>query len=126
MTMDTRPTPEIIARLESQPNIWFCSVRPDNRPHLTPVWFIWQAGKFYFGIDPQSVKSRNIRHNPRVALALEDGTNPVIIEGVAKLAALPLPASLVAAFNQKYEWNLLTEEQFNQWIEVNPTKWVKA
>lgn len=124
--IDTELSPETLARLESQANIWFSSVRPDGRPHLTPVWFVWLAGKFYFGIDPKSVKSRNIQHNPRVALALEDGTNPVIIEGIARLVALPLPESLVAAFYKKYEWNLQTEEQFNQWIEVTPTKWVKA
>jgi PPOX class probable F420-dependent enzyme len=123
---DTSLSSEVLTRLESQPNIWFSSVRPDGRPHLTPVWFVWQAGKFYFGIDPKSVKSRNIQHNPRVALALEDGTNPVIIEGIARLVALPLPESLIGAFYKKYEWNLLTEEQFNQWIEVTPTKWVKA
>jgi PPOX class probable F420-dependent enzyme len=124
--MDNTISPEILARLESQQNIWFGSVRPDGRPHLTPVWFVWHQEKFYFGIDPKSVKSRNIRRNPRVVLALEDGTNPVIIEGVASLAELPLPESLVAAFYKKYEWKLQTEEQFNQWIEVAPTKWVKA
>lgn len=124
--MDTTLSPAVLTRLESQPNIWFGSVRPDGRPHLTPVWFVWHQEKFYFGIDPQSVKSRNIRHNPRVVLALEDGTNPVIIEGVASLVELPLLESLVAAFYKKYEWNLRTEEQFNQWIVVTPLKWVKA
>ena len=124
--MDTTISPEVLTRLESQQNIWFSSVRPDGRPHLTPVWFVWHMGKFYFGIDPKSVKSRNICHNPHVALALEDGTNPVIIEGVASLVELPLPESLVAAFFKKYEWNLRTEEQFNQWIVVSPLKWLKA
>jgi PPOX class probable F420-dependent enzyme len=115
---------ETQTKLQSQNNIWFSSVRPDGRPHLTPVWFVWLDGKFYFGIDPKSVKSRNIRHNPRVVLALEDGTNPVICEGVASLVALPLPESLLKAFYEKYEWNLLKEEQFNQWIEVTPLKWL--
>jgi PPOX class probable F420-dependent enzyme len=123
---DTNLSPEVLTKLESQPNIWFSSVRPDGRPHLTPVWFVWHDGHFYFGIDPKSVKSRNIRLNPRVTLALEDGTHPVIVEGVASLVKLPLPESLVAAFYKKYEWNLSAEEQFNQWIEVTPTKWVKA
>jgi len=116
--------PETLSRLESQKNIWFGSVRPDGRPHLTPVWFVWLEQKFYFGIDPNSVKSRNIRHNPRVALALEDGTNPVIVEGVARLVELPLAESLLEAFYKKYEWDLRKEEQFNQWVEVTPLKWL--
>lgn len=118
--------PEILSKLESQKNIWFGSVRPDGRPHLTPVWFVWLETKFYFGIDPKSVKSRNLRHNPRVVLALEDGTNPVIVEGIARMVELPLSASLLEAFYKKYEWNLLKEEQFNQWVEVTPLKWLRA
>jgi len=124
--MNLTIAPEILSKLESQKNIWFGSVRPDGRPHLTPVWFVWLEQKFYFGIDPRSVKSRNLRHNPRVVLALEDGTNPVIVEGIARLVELPLSASLLEAFYKKYEWNLLKEEQFNQWIEVTPLKWLRA
>ena len=124
--MTTTISAEIISKLESQQTIWFSSVRPDGRPHLTPVWFVWHEQKFYFGIDPASVKSRNIRHNPRVALALEDGTNPVICEGTARLVEPPLSESLLAAFFKKYEWNLLKEELFNQWVVVTPVKWLKA
>ncbi len=64
--MAAEPNEEVIAKLESQQNIWFSSMRPDGRPHLAPVWFVWHAGKIYIGTDPKSVKSRNIRRNPRV------------------------------------------------------------
>jgi hypothetical protein len=60
-------------KLETAQNIWIASVRPDGRPHLTPVWFAWTGGKLYVSIDPDSVKSKNIAHTPHVALALEDG-----------------------------------------------------
>jgi hypothetical protein len=115
---------ETLEKLNGAQNIWFSSVRPDGRPHLTPVWFIWHEEKFYVGIDPHSIKSRNIHHNPRVVLALEDGTTPVICEGIARLADLPLSESLLKAFRDKYEWDLLKEEQYNQVIEITPLKWL--
>ncbi len=115
---------EVIAKLESQQTIWFSSVRPDGRPHLAPVWFVWHAGKIYIGTDPKSVKSHNIRHNPRVTLALEDGTHPVICEGIARPVDRPWPEPLVAAFFQKYEWDMNKEEQYNEVIEITPEKWL--
>ena len=119
-------SPETLTSLESQQNIWFSSVRPNGRPHLTPVWFVWLAGKFYCGIDPHSVKSRNIHHNHHVVLALEDGTNPIICEGTAQVLEPPYPEPLLEAFFKKYEWNLRKEEQFNQVVEITPVKWLKA
>jgi nitroimidazol reductase NimA-like FMN-containing flavoprotein (pyridoxamine 5'-phosphate oxidase superfamily) len=117
---------EILTRLESQQNIWFCSVRPNGHPHLTPVWFVWHADKFFCGIDPHSVKSRNIHQNPHVVLALEDGTHPVICEGTVRVVAPPYSEDLLAVFFKKYEWNLLKEAQFNQVVEITPVRWLKA
>jgi PPOX class probable F420-dependent enzyme len=117
-------TEEMITRLESQQNIWFSSVRPDGRPHLAPVWFVWHAGKVYIGTDPKSVKIRNIRRNARVTLALEDGTHPVICEGSARIVEKPWPEPLLAAFFQKYEWDLNKEEQYNAVVEITPEKWL--
>jgi F420H(2)-dependent biliverdin reductase len=118
------PNEEQIEKLETQQNIWISSVRPDGRPHLAPVWFVWHAGKIYIGTDPKSVKSANIRGNPRVALALEDGTHPLICEGTASLVEKPWPEPLLGAFFKKYEWDLLKENQYNQVIEITPVKWL--
>ena len=115
---------EMINRLETQQNIWFCSVRPGGWPHLVPIWFVWQDGKLYVSTEPGSVKSRNVRRNPQVVLALEDGAHPVICEGKAQLLEQPWPEDLLAAFLNKYEWDLNTETQYNQVIEVRPEKWL--
>ena len=115
---------EMIDRLETQQNIWFCSVRPDGRPHLAPIWFVWHNGKFYVSTEPDSVKSRNVRRNPQVVLALEDGTHPIISEGKAQLCEQPWPEDLLAAFLKKYEWDLNEEARYNQVIEVKPEKWL--
>lgn len=118
------PSEELAAKLENQQNIWFSSVRPDGRPHLAPVWFVWHEGKIYIGTDPKSVKSSNIRQNDRVALALEDGTHPLICEGIARPLATPWPEALLAAFFKKYEWDLNKETQYNLVLEITPEKWL--
>src|SRR5436190_10273583 len=78
---------EIQARLATERNIWLASVRPDGSPHLVPIWFVTHDGLIYICTDPESVKVRNLQHNERVSLALEDGSKPIIFEGSAPVAA---------------------------------------
>jgi nitroimidazol reductase NimA-like FMN-containing flavoprotein (pyridoxamine 5'-phosphate oxidase superfamily) len=118
------PNEETIRRLESAGNIWVACVRPDGRPHLTPVWFAYVLGKLYISIGPGSVKSRSMAHNPQVVLALEDGLSPVICEGRAAPLEKPWPAPVLETFFQKYEWDLLKETQYNQLLEITPAKWL--
>lgn len=122
--MPTLLSDEMVTRLESHKVIWLSSVREDGRPHLIPIWFVWQAGKIYLGTEPESVKACNIRKNPFVALALEDGEHPLICEGTARLIEKPWDEGMQAAFLKKYEWDLNTEKQYGQVIEITPVKWM--
>jgi PPOX class probable F420-dependent enzyme len=122
--MTGSPPPDAQKRLEAEQNIWLSSVRPNGRPHLVPVWFVWRGGRLYLCIEPDSVKARSIRWNPRVALALEDGSNALICEGKAAPLPAPWPEAVVAAFQQKYSWEISTETQYTQLIEVTPAKWL--
>ena len=124
MTEPALPPADKIPLLQQQTNLWFSCARSDGRPHLTPVWFVWHAGKIYIGIDPQSVKSRALQRNPQVALALEDGTHPLICEGLAEVAQPPFAPGLLAAFMQKYEWDVPADKQFHQVVEITPLKWL--
>ena len=119
--------PEAETRLETEKNIWVASVRPDGRPHLAPVWFAWHAGKLYVCTEPGSVKARNISQNPRVALALEGGSHPVICEGIAAPApavGLAEMADVAAIFRIKYDWDIFSEERYTQLLKVTPTRWL--
>jgi hypothetical protein len=118
------PPEDAIGRLASENNIWFGSARGDGSPHLAPVWFVYYEGRLYIGTDPHSVKSRNIAGNPRVVLALEGGNHPVICEGSARVVERPYPAGLLEAFLKKYEWDISTEDQYNQVVEISPRKWL--
>jgi len=117
-------TTEAQRKLETAENIWFGSVRPDGRPHLAPVWFAWTGSKLYICIEERSIKGRNVAGNPQVVLALEDGLNPVICEGTAVSLPGPLPPDVVAIFRRKYNWDISSDGQYNQLLEITPSKWM--
>jgi len=117
-------TVEAQRKLETAENIWFGSVRPDGRPHLAPVWFVWTSRKLYICIEERSIKGRNVAGNPQVVLALEDGLNPVICEGIAVPLSSPLPRNVVEIFRKKYNWDVSSDGQYNQLLEITPSKWM--
>ena len=111
--------------LETEKIIWVASVRSDGqRPHLVPVWFAWHGEKLFLCVQPDSIKARNIRNRPGVALALEDGTRPVICEGTAAALPAPWPEAVCTVFQQKYEWDIRTGKEYTQLLEITPEKWL--
>jgi general stress protein 26 len=91
-------------RMVAALSYWVATVRPDGRPHLTPVWGVWVNGAFYFGSGPETRKVRNLSENPHVAVHPE-GDDVVILEGVAEMITNPDPAlaeEVSAASTAKY------------------------
>ena len=120
----TSLSPEARQRLETEANIWISTVRPDGRPHLTPVWFVWHADKVYACIQGRSVKTNNLDQNPHAALALEDGSSVVICEGMIQFIEEPWPTSVADLFRAKYNWDITTDHDYNRLLEVTPVKWL--
>lgn len=117
MTLD----PQVERRLQKDKNLWLATVRPDGRPHLAPIWFVWVDHKIFVCTGAESVKARNIRRNPHVTASLENGNQPVVIEGQAQPIGYA-PAPVVAAFRDKYDWNIETDDTYTQVIEIEPRK----
>lgn len=105
-------------RLTREKVIWLATVRPDGRPHLVPLWFVRHNGQIYLCVSGSSVKARNLRSNPAVALALEDGMQPVILEGRATVQEQPWPPAVVAGFQQKYDWAITTDGQYDMLLAI--------
>jgi hypothetical protein len=70
-------------RLVASLHYWLATVRHDGTPHVVPVDGMWLDGSCYFGGDPATVHIRNLRHDGRATLHLEDGESAVIVEGKA-------------------------------------------
>jgi PPOX class probable F420-dependent enzyme len=64
------------------------TIRADGRPHVVPIWFVLRDDHLVFNTHTDSVKARNMRREPRVAISVDDQTPPysfVAIEGVAAI-----------------------------------------
>lgn len=68
-------------RLMSARNYWLATAGKDTRPHVMPVWGLWQDEAFFFSTDTASRKGKNLALNPYVVVHLESGDDVVIIEG---------------------------------------------
>ena len=123
------------ARLRAEPIIWLSTVRPDGRPHLVPVWFLWDGATILIFSKPANQKIRNLRHSPAVMLALDtadEGEDVVLIEGRAELLddaallpTLPAYAEKYAALNTRLGQTAESmAREYTQAIRVIVTKLV--
>jgi general stress protein 26 len=84
------PTPwsEAQALLESAKVYWLSTVRPDGRPHVTPIGAVWVDGALHFTTGMAERKAKNLERNPQVVATtgsnLLEGLD-VVVEGEAVL-----------------------------------------
>ena len=66
------------------------TVRADGRPHAAPIWFDLDGDTLVFTTGESTMKGRNMRHDARVSLCVDEEEPPfhfVVIEGAADLTA---------------------------------------
>jgi hypothetical protein len=76
------------------------TVRSDGRAHAMPIWGIWLDGRYCISTAITSVKSRNLLANRACVITSSADPDAVVLEGDAKLAALP--DGFTAAYKGKY------------------------
>jgi len=120
-------------RLRTDLILWLSTVRPDGRPHLVPVWFLWEGSTILIFSIPKNQKVYNLRQNNRVMVALDDtyeGDDVVSIEGTAELLNDPTVTPLMPTYVAKYAGELAEIEmspekmasEYTQAIRITPTK----
>lgn len=73
--------------LEAAEIYWITTVRPDRRPHVTPLIAVWVNDALYFSTGEGEQKAKNLLHNPSCVLttgcnAIAHGLD-VVVEGNA-------------------------------------------
>jgi nitroimidazol reductase NimA-like FMN-containing flavoprotein (pyridoxamine 5'-phosphate oxidase superfamily) len=99
-------------QLEAAEIFWISTVRPDGRPHVTPLLAVWLERALYFCTGPDERKARNLARNPQCILttgcnALDQGLD-VVVEGVAEPVADDARLHRIAdAYESKYgsDWH---------------------
>src|SRR6266702_3335537 len=59
-------------RLTAARNYWVATVWPDGRPHVMPVWGMWDDSTLWFTSSTGSRKVRNLTADPRCCVTTED------------------------------------------------------
>ena len=81
------PWAEARRQLERAEISWLTTVRPDGRPHVTPIISVMVDGVICFTTGPTERKARNLEGNPHCVLTTGcntlDGGLDVIVEGTA-------------------------------------------
>jgi len=74
---------DVEPRLASSHDYWLATSRPDGRPHVMPVWGVWDGTALWFSGGGRSRKVRNIARDPRCVVTTDDALDPVVVEGTA-------------------------------------------
>jgi general stress protein 26 len=81
------PWSEVVGVLERAELYWVTTVRPDNRPHVTPLIGVFEDGALHFCTGGDEQKAHNLEHSAKVALTT--GSNSwakgldAVVEGTA-------------------------------------------
>jgi general stress protein 26 len=106
------PWPDALGVLERAELYWLTTVRPDGRPHVTPLIGVAQDEAVHFCTGLREQKARNLEHNSEVALTT--GNNmwarglDVVVEGVAlRVTDRQALQRLADAYEAKYgsDWH---------------------
>lgn len=62
--------------LESKALAHLATIGPDGHPQTNPIWFIRDGDHILFSVKDGTIKLKNIRRNPHVALSISDRENP--------------------------------------------------
>ena len=100
------------AALEEAEVFWISTVRPDGRPHVTPLLAVWLDGALHFCTGADEQKARNLAGNPRCALTtgcntLGEGLDLVVEGEAVNVTDHDKLARLAALYESKYgsDWH---------------------
>jgi Pyridoxamine 5'-phosphate oxidase len=124
-------------RIEEAKIFWVTTVRPDGRPHVTPLVSVWLEGAAFFCTGQDERKARNLAANPSCILTTgcndDEGGLDIVIEGEAKRVSDQVRLQRIAdAYEAKYgaQWHFDVEDgafrgqgETEAWVfELAPTK----
>jgi Pyridoxamine 5'-phosphate oxidase len=107
------PWAEAAEHLEKAELFWLSTVRPDGRPHVTPLLALWLDGALYFSTGADERKTKNIAHNMHCSLITgrnslnEEGLDLVVEGDAVRVTDNVLLGRVAALYEAKYgpDWH---------------------
>ncbi|MFD7326777.1 pyridoxamine 5'-phosphate oxidase family protein [Streptomyces sp. NPDC059875] len=98
---------EAAARLADAEVYWLTTVRPEGRPHVTPLIAVWSEDALHFCTGPDERKARNLVENQEVVLttgtaSLGEGFDLVVEGTAAQVTDEARLRALADAYVEKY------------------------
>jgi hypothetical protein len=115
----------VIERLIGAEAYWLATVMRDGRPHVVPIWGAFVEDDLYLETgDPNTIKNRNLAHDGRVVVHLDDVNDVVIVRGTAHTIRpdAALGRALAAAMHAKYPGYARTPDSWDEggMVRVDP------
>jgi hypothetical protein len=73
---------EVDAFLTQERTCRVASVGPDGRPHVAPLWFVWDGGSLWLHSLVRSQRWTDLSRDPRLAVVVDAGTEYWELRGV--------------------------------------------
>ena len=116
LDLSTSHGAHIAQRLRDDLIIWLATVRPDGRPHLVPVWFLWDGEAILIFSQPNQKMRSDV----------------VTIEGVAELLPSGSVTVELAPYSEKYAGRLQAmrrtpqqmAQSYTEAIRITPTRFL--
>lgn len=107
---DAKPTPwaTVLEHLDAAEVYWLSTVRPDARPHVTPVAAVWMDESLHFSTGPSERKARNLEGNDHCVVttgcnAFSEGLDIVVEGNAVRVEDEPTLQRLADLFAAKYK-----------------------
>jgi nitroimidazol reductase NimA-like FMN-containing flavoprotein (pyridoxamine 5'-phosphate oxidase superfamily) len=68
--------------LKEQKILHLATIDTKGNPHIVPVWYKFQKGKFYVGTNTITKKAKNLKKNKKVSFCIDVGIRSPKIRGV--------------------------------------------
>jgi general stress protein 26 len=101
---------EARGHLEQAEVYWLSTVRPDGRPHVTPLLAVWLDGALYFCTGADERKAKNLARNAHCVIttgcnALNEGLDLVVEGDAVRVRDEATLRRLAGSYASKYGWH---------------------
>lgn len=108
-------------QLERTRIFWLGTVRPDGRPHATPIWGAWVGEAYYWDGSPDARWARNLAANPAIVVHVERDGIAIMVEGDVVFGDVDDQTlkALAASYAARYPY---TPDHRESWYMVRPRR----
>jgi len=123
--------------LASERTCRMATVNGDGRPHVTPLWFVWDGRALWLNSLVTSKRWADLRNDPNVAIVVDAGDDYLELRGVELSGAVaivgdvprsatpdPMVEDAERRFGAKYAGGSFQPDGRHAWLRLDPVKLV--